>query len=97
MSDGGLTVLDGTRLRTITPCLPQPNTTTTTDAITVAELIEIAETEISSSFHGFSLPENIKSYARKRINLNSVTELDREQASSKLREYVLAIADELKG
>ncbi|RZC92706.1 hypothetical protein C5167_011787 [Papaver somniferum] len=92
MSGGGLTILDGTQLRSINPVLPN-----TTDAIiSGAELVKIADDQISSSFYNFSLPEYIKSNAVKRINLDSVAQLDKQQAESKLCEYILAIADELK-
>ncbi|KAI3937336.1 hypothetical protein MKW98_001907 [Papaver atlanticum] len=92
MSGGGLTILDGTQLRSINPVLPN-----TTDAIiSGAELLKIADNQISSSFYNFSSPEYIKSDAVKRVNLDSVTQLDKQQAESKLCEYILAIADELK-
>ncbi|MCL7042738.1 hypothetical protein MKW94_000031 [Papaver nudicaule] len=91
MSGGGLTILDGTQLRTINPVLP-----TDTAIISGAQLVKIADTQISSSFYDFELPEYIKSDALKRISLDSLTQLDTQQAESKLCEYILAIADELK-
>ncbi|RZC48971.1 hypothetical protein C5167_017396 [Papaver somniferum] len=94
MSGGGLTILDGTQLRSINPVLP--NTYTTDAIISGAELVKIADDQISSSFYNFSLPEYIKSDAVKRVNLDSVTQLDKQQAESKLCEYIFAIADELK-
>ncbi|KAF8394350.1 hypothetical protein HHK36_020558 [Tetracentron sinense] len=95
MADGGLTVLDGTHLRAVDPRLPESSV-----SITGSQVLEIAESEASSSLFGLSLPENLKSDALKRINVDAVsfrcTELDRDQASSKLKEYFNAIADELK-
>ncbi|PIA31599.1 hypothetical protein AQUCO_04900121v1 [Aquilegia coerulea] len=95
MSDGGLTVLDGTILRDIELRLPDTN-----GAVTGAELLSIAETETSSSLFGLSLPETLKSNALKRIHIDAVNfsskEFDKEEASSLLKDYVIAIADELK-
>ncbi|XP_058105428.1 uncharacterized protein LOC131248920 isoform X1 [Magnolia sinica] len=95
MADGGLTVLDGTLLRSSIPRLPNPNS-----AVTGADLLQIAEIETSSALFGLSLPENLKSAALKRMNADSVsfplTEYSQEESSSILRNYVTAIADELK-
>ncbi|GFY81178.1 calcium-binding EF hand family protein [Actinidia rufa] len=96
MSDGGLTVLDGTQLRTIDLSLPESD-----GILTGAQLLELAESRASSCLFGLSLPENLKSSALKRLNFGDVvsfrpTELDRDQASSMLKDYVSAIADVLK-
>ncbi|KAJ4954669.1 hypothetical protein NE237_011452 [Protea cynaroides] len=95
MADGGLTVLDGSRLSAVDPCLPE-----TDEPFTGTQVLEIAESQIASSLFGLSLPENLKLDALKRINVDIEsfldTKLDREQASSKLKDYVIAIASELK-
>ncbi|KAL5702158.1 hypothetical protein ACHQM5_027407 [Ranunculus cassubicifolius] len=96
MSDGGLTILDGTTLRDIHLRLPNTN-----GAITGAQLLTIAETQTSPSFFGLPLPETLKCNALKRIHIDAVnfplTELNTaEEAKSKLNDYVIALADELK-
>lgn len=96
MLDGGLTVLDGTLLRASVSHLPNPN-----GAVTGTNLLAMAESAASSTLFGLSLPENLKSVALKRINADAVsfglTEVDEEKATSILRNYVIALADELKG
>ncbi|XP_077245442.1 calcium-binding EF hand family protein [Tasmannia lanceolata] len=97
MADGGLTVLDGTQLRAIDPRLPNPNA-----AVNGATILHVAESIASSSLFGLSLPDNLKSSALKRINADAVsfslTEFhNEEEASSELRNYIIALADELKG
>lgn len=84
-------MLDGTTLRDIELRLPN-----TDAAVTGAHLLTIAETETSSSLGGVSLPETVKSNALKRINIDAAVDLDRNEAESKLKEYVIAVADELK-
>nr|DAD19696.1 TPA_asm: hypothetical protein HUJ06_021159 [Nelumbo nucifera] len=94
MNDGGMKILDGASLRSVDVLLPEID-----GAITGAQVLEIAEAKASSSLFGIALPEHLKAAALKRINIDPVsfrsTELDREQSSSKLKEYVIAIADEL--
>ncbi|KAA8544923.1 hypothetical protein F0562_019682 [Nyssa sinensis] len=94
MSDGGLTVLDGTHLRAVDLSLQESE-----DIVTGAQLLELAESRASSALFGLSLPECLKSSALKRLDIDSVSfrreEIDRDQASSKLKKYVTAIADEL--
>lgn len=94
--DGGLTVFDGTLLRASLSHLPNPN-----GAVTGSDLLAMAESAASSTLYGLSLPEGLKSVALKRINVDAVsfalTEHDEEKATSILRNYVVAIADELKG
>lgn len=84
-------MLDGTTLRDIEPRLPH-----TDGAVTCSQLLTIAESETSSSLRGVSLPEIVKSNALKRINIDIAVDLDRELAELKLKEYVVAVADELK-
>ncbi|KAF6161800.1 hypothetical protein GIB67_008561 [Kingdonia uniflora] len=97
MSDGHLTILDGTHLRALQLHLPS-----TTDAINGAQLRSLAESSASSSMFDISLPQTLTSNALKRLNLDDSntfdsTILDRTKASSKLWDYVTAIANELRG
>ncbi|CAH2080662.1 unnamed protein product, partial [Thlaspi arvense] len=92
----GLTVIDGSHLRDIDLSLPE-----SAGNVIGAQLLEIAESRASSSLFGLSLPENLKSSALKRLDdVDSASfssrELDRDQASSFLRDYITAIADQLK-
>lgn len=98
MSDGGLTVLDGSQLRAVSLSLPSSDGS----SVTGAQLLDFAESKVSESLFGFSLPDTLKSAALKRLSvaddLNFRREqLDRENASIILRNYVAAIADELQG
>ncbi|XP_009765532.1 uncharacterized protein [Nicotiana sylvestris] len=97
MSDGGLTVLDGSQLRAVSLSLPSSDGS----SVTGAQLLDFAESKVSESLFGFSLPDTLKSAALKRLSvaddLNFRREqLDRENASIILRNYVAAIADELQ-
>ncbi|KAM3378366.1 hypothetical protein P3S68_010779 [Capsicum galapagoense] len=97
MSDGGLTVLDGTQLKAVNLSLPSPPES----SVTGAELLDFAESKISESLFGFSLPDALKSAALKSIGVSDDVEfrrerLDRENASSVVRNYVDAIANELQ-
>ncbi|KAJ8573000.1 hypothetical protein K7X08_009511 [Anisodus acutangulus] len=97
MSDGGLTVLDGTRLRAVNLSLPSP----TGSSVTGAQLLDFAESKVSESLFGFSLPDTLKSAALQRFGFSDDIEfrceqIDRENASSVLRNYVDAIANELQ-
>ncbi|KAH0726673.1 hypothetical protein KY284_002538 [Solanum tuberosum] len=97
MSDGGLTILDGTQLRAVDLSLPSP----ADSSVTGAQLLDVAESKVSESLFGFSLPDTLKSAALKRIGVSDDLEfrreqLDRENALSVLRNYVDAIANELQ-
>ncbi|XP_015064216.1 uncharacterized protein LOC107009397 [Solanum pennellii] len=97
MSDGGLTILDGTQLRAVDLSLPSP----VDSSVTGAQLLDVAESKVSESLFGFSLPDTLKSAALKRIGVSDDLEfrrekLDRENALSVLRKYVDAIANELQ-
>ncbi|XP_004230098.1 uncharacterized protein [Solanum lycopersicum] len=97
MSDGGLTILDGTQLRAVDLSLPS----TVDSSVTGAQLLDVAESKVSESLFGFSLPDTLKSAALKRIGVSDDLEfrrenLDRENALSVLRKYVDAIANELQ-
>ncbi|XVE89879.1 hypothetical protein DITRI_Ditri20bG0030600 [Diplodiscus trichospermus] len=99
MSEGGLTVLDGTRLRSLNLSLPEHN-----GAFTGAQLLEIADAKASASLVGLSLPQNLKASALSRVIAGAgdddvtfrQTEFDSEKASKVLSDYISAIADELK-
>ncbi|XP_022719155.1 uncharacterized protein LOC111277182 [Durio zibethinus] len=99
MSEGGLTVLDGTPLRSLNLFLPQLD-----GVVTGAELLEIADSKASSSLFGLSLPQNIKASAFSRVIAGDVDdgvtfrqkEIAGEKASKVLSDYIFAIADELK-
>ncbi|XP_043722211.1 uncharacterized protein LOC122669502 [Telopea speciosissima] len=95
MADGGLTVLDGSHLRAVVPCLPESD-----GPFTGAQVLDIAESQVSSSLFGLLLPESLKAAALQRMSLDieSLTDaqLDREQASSMFQDYVIAIASELR-
>ncbi|KAF5952372.1 hypothetical protein HYC85_010316 [Camellia sinensis] len=96
MSDGGLTVLDGTHLRSVDLSLPETNST-----VTGSQLLELAESRVSASLFGLSFPQNLKSSALNRFNIIDdvsfrSTELEKDQALSMFKDYMTAIADELK-
>ncbi|XWS57678.1 hypothetical protein CRYUN_Cryun09bG0194000 [Craigia yunnanensis] len=99
MSEGSLTVLDGTRLRSLNLSLPELN-----GSVTGVQLLEIADSKASSSLFGLSLPQNLKASAISCVIAGAddddvtfrQTEFDREKASKVLCDYISAIADELK-
>ncbi|KAI8015536.1 5'-3' exonuclease [Camellia lanceoleosa] len=91
-----LTVLDGTHLRSIDLSLPETNS-----SVTGSQLLELTESRVSVSLFGLSLPQNLKSSALNRLNIIDdvsfrPTELERDQALSMFKDYLTAIADELK-
>ncbi|XP_031268868.1 uncharacterized protein LOC116127363 [Pistacia vera] len=101
MSDGGLTLVDGTQLLR---SLSLPLTLPDSDAavLTGAHVLDFADSKASSSLFGLSLPQNLKSSALKRaavsdddVNFRS-KELDRDHASKLVTNYLTAIADVLK-
>ncbi|KAF3454327.1 hypothetical protein FNV43_RR04774 [Rhamnella rubrinervis] len=96
MSNGALTVLDGTHLRDVELSLPDSNV-----ALTGAQVLDIVDSAVSSSLFGLSLPLSLKSSALQRIHIPDVvvfrsTELSPEQASQTIKLYIAAIADQLK-
>ncbi|KAG8363775.1 hypothetical protein BUALT_Bualt19G0057400 [Buddleja alternifolia] len=96
MSDGGLLILDGTLLRAADLSLPPQ----TADVITGAQVLELAESRASLSLRGAVLPEALKTAALRRLGVSDAAafgqkELDYSNASSLLRTYVSAIADQL--
>nr|XP_023888259.1 uncharacterized protein LOC112000376 [Quercus suber]POE66492.1 hypothetical protein CFP56_41984 [Quercus suber] len=102
MSDGALTIVDGTQLRAadLTVVAAEDDA----DLMTGAKLLELAESRASSALFGLSLPQTLKSSAIQSINLNDEddvvsfrqTHLSSDQASLKLNHYLTAIADQLK-
>ncbi|CAA2989191.1 uncharacterized protein LOC111383710 [Olea europaea subsp. europaea] len=98
MSEGGLTIIDGTQLRALDLSLPLAEGG---GVITGEEVLELAESRASIALHGLGLPESIKSAAFQRLGVPygpafRTTEFDYNNASSILQIYVSAIADELK-
>ncbi|KAG8472827.1 hypothetical protein CXB51_034695 [Gossypium anomalum] len=100
MSESGLTVLDGTHLRSFNPSLPELN-----GSVNGAQLLEIAYSKASTSLFGLSLPQNLKASALSRVIAGPAdhadvtfrqTELEKDKASKFLSDYISAIADELK-
>lgn len=90
--------MDGTQLRAVNLTLPSPDGSS---SVTGAQLLDFAESKVSESLFGFSLLDTLKSAALKRIGVSDDLEfrreqLDRENASSVLRNYVDAIANELQ-
>ncbi|KAL7083865.1 hypothetical protein ACP275_14G188200 [Erythranthe tilingii] len=98
MAEGGLTILDGALLREADLSLPsQPPAT----VITAAEVLKLAETRASLSLYGVVLPETLKSSALRRLGFPDAAAfrtkaLDCADAPSTFRNYISAIADELK-
>ena len=97
MADGGLTIFNGQQIRVADLSLPESDVT-----FTGARLLDVADSKVSSLLSGLSLPDSVKSSALKRVNVGDVdgfrcAELDRQEASSKFKDYVIAIADELEG
>ncbi|KAL6007288.1 hypothetical protein ACLOJK_032785 [Asimina triloba] len=76
------------------PRLPIPG-----GAVTGADLLRLADAEASFALFGLSLPENLKSAALRRMDADAAgfpsTKYSQEEASSVLRNYITAIADEL--
>ncbi|KAL2478089.1 calcium-binding EF hand family protein [Forsythia ovata] len=98
MSEGGLTILDGTQLRAVDLSLPPVEGS---GVITGVEVLELAESRASLALHGLALPVSIKSAAFQRLGVSDgaafrTTELDYEKAQSILQTYVSAISNELK-
>ncbi|OAY42107.1 uncharacterized protein LOC110622113 [Manihot esculenta] len=96
MVDGGMTVLDGSHLRSLQVSLPDSEVT-----LTGAQVLDWAESKASDALFGLSLPPCLKSSALRRVNVDDDvsfrhSELIREAATSKLNDYITAIADELK-
>ncbi|XP_024025187.1 uncharacterized protein LOC21407316 [Morus notabilis] len=97
MSDGVLTVLDGTHLRATNLSPPDSNV-----ALTGAELLDLADYTVSSALFGLALPQTLMSSALRRIGIRDNddvfrrTELAPDQASQTIKLYIAAIADELQ-
>ncbi|GAB4835998.1 hypothetical protein Ancab_000916 [Ancistrocladus abbreviatus] len=96
MFAAGLKVLDGSQLNPADLSFPVSE-----DTITGGQVLELAESKASQSLYGFSLPENLKSSAFKRLNLGDIdsfrgTQLAADQAALLLKDYTAAIAIELR-
>ncbi|GLT55108.1 hypothetical protein SLA2020_282570 [Shorea laevis] len=96
MSDGVLTILDGSQLRSLDPTLPEYGV-----ALTGGEVLDLADSRASVALFGISLPEALKRSALRRIHVGdavsfSRTQLGRDQVSHYLSDYISAIADQLK-
>ncbi|KNA08513.1 hypothetical protein SOVF_161900 [Spinacia oleracea] len=93
MSDGGLLVLDGTHLSAADIKLPDELTVD----IAGDRVLQIADSRAFDCLHSLSLPEFLKSSALQRLDFDFRGQLlDREQAERLLRDYIAAIADELR-
>ncbi|EHA8591822.1 hypothetical protein COCNU_scaffold179950G000010 [Cocos nucifera] len=96
MADGGLMVIDGDQLRDGDLRLPLPGAT-----VTGARLVELAESEAAARVFGLSLPESLRSAALRRMAGGDdsflTEEFGAESIKDKLNEYLVALADELKG
>lgn len=97
MADGGLAVLDGTHLRDADLRLPIADGTVTAD-----QLIQLCESKASALLFGLSLPEHVKSAVIRRLNGGDDVGLLSKEFSggdsqkALVKEYFLALADELK-
>ncbi|MED6148796.1 hypothetical protein PIB30_056235 [Stylosanthes scabra] len=101
MSDGGaLQVLDGTHLRALDLTLPPPPDLHS--GLSGAHILHIAHSTLSASLFALSLPQPLTAAALTRLPAASnhdaflSAEFDHDKASQILRDYVTAIADELK-
>lgn len=94
MSEGGITVLDGTHLRSLHVSISEP--------ITGSQLLDLAISTASNTLFNLTLPHSITSSALHRANIADditfrQTQLAVEAADATLQDYLTAIADELKG
>lgn len=96
MSEGAITVLDGTQLRDIdlSPLFSD-------GSVAGAQVLDLADSTASSSLFGIALPETLRSSALNSIGLHDIvafrqSELTPERASEILHDYVSAIADGLR-
>ncbi|CAJ1961070.1 unnamed protein product [Sphenostylis stenocarpa] len=94
MSDGALQVLDGTHLRGLDLSLGD-------GSFTGANILDIAHSRASSSLFGLSLPDSLRASALTRLRASDAdafrsAEFSADKASDVLRDYITAIADELK-
>lgn len=90
-------VIDGDQLRDGDFRLPLPG-----GIVTGARLVELAESEAAARLFALSLPESLRSAALRRVagaDDSFFTEEfgDAESVKQKLNEYLVSLADELKG
>ncbi|CAL0308807.1 unnamed protein product [Lupinus luteus] len=91
---GGMQILDGSELNGVDLSLP-PST------VTGAELLHILHSRLSSYFFGLSIPDHLNLSVLSRIAVTDITgfrssDFDAQQADQLFRDYITAIADELK-
>ncbi|KAL2345789.1 hypothetical protein Fmac_007074 [Flemingia macrophylla] len=96
MSDAELKVLDGTHLRGVDLSLPDADA-----PFTGANILDIAHSRASASLFGLSLPHSLKASTLTRLRTTDVdaflsAEYAPDKASAILRDYVTAIADQLR-
>ncbi|XP_038891233.1 uncharacterized protein LOC120080587 [Benincasa hispida] len=96
MSEGAITVLDGTQLRDIDLSPPFSD-----GAVTGAQVLDLADSTVSSSLFGIALPGTLRSSTLNTIGLHDIvafrqSQLTPERASEILKDYVSAIADGLR-
>lgn len=96
MSDGALRVLDGMHIKAVDLSLPEPDV-----IFSGAQILNIANSRASDSLFGLPLPESISASALSRIVPNDVdnfrsSEFTKDKASEIFKDYIAAIADELK-
>ncbi|XP_054779234.1 uncharacterized protein LOC129287103 [Prosopis cineraria] len=96
MSDGALRVLDGMHIKAVDLSLPEPDV-----IFSGAQILNIANSRASDSLFGLPLPESISASALSRIVPNDVdnfrsSEFTKDKASEIFKDYLAAIADELK-
>ncbi|XP_021742242.1 uncharacterized protein LOC110708425 [Chenopodium quinoa] len=93
MSDGALQVLDGTHLLSADTSLPED----LSGDIAADRVLQIAESRASDCLYSLSLPEFLKSSALKRLDYDVRGQvIDSAKAERLLRDYISAIADELR-
>ncbi|KAK1267351.1 hypothetical protein QJS04_geneDACA021850 [Acorus gramineus] len=97
-AEGGLMILDGTQLLPADLTLP----TIPTYPIKGSLLLDLACSAASSSLHGLSLPETLKSAALARLSEDGVggdllsRDFNEGEAAEAFRSFVSAVADQLK-
>ncbi|CAN1761423.1 hypothetical protein LINPERHAP1_LOCUS7902 [Linum perenne] len=96
MSDGGLTVVDGSQLRSLRLSFPD-----STHPLTGAQVLDLAESAASNSLFDLPLSPALRSSALSRLNVHDPNDFRRQElsldaATAKLNDYITALADELK-
>ena len=100
MADGGVVVLDGSHIRNALPNLERRlEARHLGEKVSGPEFIALAEAEASAILFDLGLPENLRALVLERTQFTDIDSLqfDRETVLRKLHDYLLALADELKG